>query len=388
MENEKDVILSAGGGACRYNLPLTNQEQRNYGIDALKTISMLMVVVLHLFGHGGVLDALVKDSLGYYIAWGVEVLCYSAVNVFALTTGYLMAKRKWKLSNILSLWLQVFFYSVIISLIVAIINPEVIGIKFIIKTLMPVCMGSWWYFTAYFGLFLLMPFVNKMMDSLSKRQTAILVGILIVLFVVIETLSPVAPFKLNGGYSMLWLVVLYIIGAGIKRYNFGIKLKKRWLTLIFLLCAILASASKIVIRLITNKVLGYEAYDNILISYTSPLVVIMAVCMFLFFIKINFCEIFQKMLKFLSPLAFGVYLISEHPYLRQLIIENKFASLAEKNAFLMVGIVLLSALVIFVGSIIVEWLRRLLFKVVGIDKGIRRLGNKLDEKINFNKNEE
>lgn len=33
--------------------------RRNYGIDALRLFSMLLVVTLHVLGHGGVLENLV-----------------------------------------------------------------------------------------------------------------------------------------------------------------------------------------------------------------------------------------------------------------------------------------------------------------------------------------
>lgn len=32
------------------------QTKRNIGIDLLKIVSMLMIVTLHMLGHGGVLD--------------------------------------------------------------------------------------------------------------------------------------------------------------------------------------------------------------------------------------------------------------------------------------------------------------------------------------------
>ena len=34
-----------------------NIQTRNYGIDALRIVSMLMIVMLHVIGHGGVIKA-------------------------------------------------------------------------------------------------------------------------------------------------------------------------------------------------------------------------------------------------------------------------------------------------------------------------------------------
>lgn len=46
--------------------------ERNYGLDFLKAISMLMVVFLHTLGHGGILNSCIPLSVNYEIAWGIR----------------------------------------------------------------------------------------------------------------------------------------------------------------------------------------------------------------------------------------------------------------------------------------------------------------------------
>ena len=43
------------------------QQQRNYGIDLLRMFSMLLVVILHTEGHGGVLEA----AQGHSVYWAL-----------------------------------------------------------------------------------------------------------------------------------------------------------------------------------------------------------------------------------------------------------------------------------------------------------------------------
>ena len=45
------------------------RKQRNYGIDLLRMIAMLMVVILHILGKGGVLQAAPPLSIRYETAW-------------------------------------------------------------------------------------------------------------------------------------------------------------------------------------------------------------------------------------------------------------------------------------------------------------------------------
>ena len=50
--------------------------RRNYGIDFLRIITMMMVVTLHVLGHGGVLGRLERGSLRYMLAWFLETAAF------------------------------------------------------------------------------------------------------------------------------------------------------------------------------------------------------------------------------------------------------------------------------------------------------------------------
>ncbi len=47
---------------------------RNYGIDLLRIISMMILPVLHVLEHGGVLNASITLSLNYCTAWFLNIL--------------------------------------------------------------------------------------------------------------------------------------------------------------------------------------------------------------------------------------------------------------------------------------------------------------------------
>ena len=43
-------------------------EERNYGIDLLRIVAMLCVVILHAVGPGGILDAAAEGTVQYQAA--------------------------------------------------------------------------------------------------------------------------------------------------------------------------------------------------------------------------------------------------------------------------------------------------------------------------------
>lgn len=74
---------------------------RNYGIDFLRMISMIMIVMLHTLGHGGILRSVSFLSVHYQIAWLLEVIAFGAVNTYAMISGFVSVDSHFKISNIL-----------------------------------------------------------------------------------------------------------------------------------------------------------------------------------------------------------------------------------------------------------------------------------------------
>lgn len=74
-------------------------EKRNWGIDALRIIAMLMIVTWHILWHGGILESTQVSSAQYYIAWYIAMLTFGAVNCYGLISGYVGVQSKFKVSN-------------------------------------------------------------------------------------------------------------------------------------------------------------------------------------------------------------------------------------------------------------------------------------------------
>ena len=65
--------------------------KRNYGIDLLRIVSMIMIPVLHILGQGAILDRSSALSGSYKAAWLLEIVCYCAVNVYGIISGYVLS---------------------------------------------------------------------------------------------------------------------------------------------------------------------------------------------------------------------------------------------------------------------------------------------------------
>ena len=136
------------------------EKSRNYGIDLLRILCMYMVVILHILGQGGILEASPKGSVNWAIAWLMRIGVYCAVNCYGLISGYVGIDAKYKYSNWIVLWLRVLFYTIVITISFAFMVPDSVGKGEMMNAIFPVMKNYYWYFTAYFGLFLFIPILK------------------------------------------------------------------------------------------------------------------------------------------------------------------------------------------------------------------------------------
>ncbi|MCD8129640.1 MAG: acyltransferase family protein [Oscillospiraceae bacterium] len=382
----KNINVKINGGGVIYS---SSKEYafRIYGVDAIKILAMFMVVILHILGKGKILENTETFSAQYEVAWLLEIACYCAVNCFALATGYLLVDREFKYSRIILMWLQVVFYSILLTVVISIWQYDGIGImefaKSLIKSVFPVSFKQYWYFSAYFGLYLLSPFLNRLIKGLTKQEMKWMCISMIIIFFIIPTAFMQDPFDTAYGYSVLWLVVIYMIGAYIKLYDPFAKIGAMKMLGKYVVCVGITWLSKLLIGCLTSALLGEAKLDGYLISYTSPKIFLSAVALFMAFIRMRFTERISQLLVIVSPLSFAVYLIHEHPLMREYVVPyERFGSFVELNPLLMVIFVLGAAVLIYSACIVIERIRIELFRLIRV----RSLAEKIDRWLRKAKN--
>lgn len=93
----------------------------------------------------------------------------------------------------------------------------------LLRRFFPVSRGVWWFFTVYFALAILSPFMNAMIDALDKAYHRMLILLLLIMCSIIPMFTNwEGQLGSNYGYSLLWFFVLYVTGAYISRYISGL----------------------------------------------------------------------------------------------------------------------------------------------------------------------
>jgi len=289
-----------------------NKQGRDYGLDLMRILMTVFVVGIHVLQKGGMFkvcrDAYPRRG---FVVMGLFFAVTCAVNGFALISGYVGIKSKYRFSRILWLYFVVSFYNILIPLVFHFRSGYVINETVKLRAIFPFAYDANWYFTAYLGMFLLIPFLNAAVKHLDRKQCLSAFAAIAVFFSVIPTILYMFFdeefdknfFKLSSGYSTLWLSVLYIVGASVREHDLFRKVP-RWAGLI---CYLMTTCTGTI--LITLGYYRAEIPIEPLSNYLSPLVIIQALSLLIFFRELKLPKIVCKAIEFVSPHSFNIYII-------------------------------------------------------------------------------
>lgn len=282
-----------------------NYFQRNYGIDFLRIFCMINIINLHTNG-GTKLIHIDKNSKKYKIIWKLETLSYFPVDCFGMISGIVGYKR-YKFSNLIHLWMISLFYSISSSIYKYFFNHS---IKNLIFSFCPILIRYRWYMNAYFGMYLFLPFINQGIKNLNRKFYRNIVFFLIFFFSVYSIVNQKFEFNdynfLLNGFSSLWLIILYIIGGYFGKY---IIFQRKYSFFDFLFYITLYLGVSFLSSEFYFKYLNTK-YNQILINYLSPTILLQAISLIMLFSHINIKnKIAIRFIAFFAPLTFGVMFI-------------------------------------------------------------------------------
>ncbi|MGI6013834.1 MAG: acyltransferase [Oscillospiraceae bacterium] len=343
-------------------------DKRNYGIDLLRMLAMVCIIVLHVLGHGGILPNLYPASMGYKLACLLQIVAYCSVNCYAIISGYVCYGTKFKYHRIITLWFQVVFYTLSITLLFRILHPEIIGRLDWIAALLPVAFNQYWYFTAYFCMFFFIPFFNHMMDSLSQRQATCLIFTIILLLSALPTICHADLFQTVNGYSVLWVSGLYFLGAYIKKYQVAQWIGSIRAMVLFLFCILFTWGYKLMMEAGHISPIAFMQDGNDLMSYTSLTILFASVALVLFFsnLKIRHASAVRT-IRVLSPSAFSAYLLHTQSMVWFYFMMDRFSWCATLHFWKLIPAVLGISVGIYLCCSGIDFVRRFLFKMLHIN---------------------
>lgn len=361
------------------------KQTNNYlmGIDLARITAMFMVLVLHTLSFGGILNVVEVGTAKYVVAWIIESMAFCAVNLFGLISGYVGWNKQFKYSNLLNLWFRVVFYLLAISFIIYLLRPDIVSKIDVIRCFFPVFSGSYWYFTAYFFVCLIIPLLNKGICCLSNKQ---LISVCCFSFAALSLGSIICPcinsevfgkdvFKMSAGYSGIWLTMLYIWGGCLSKCQVGKNIRNIWFILLYFATSIGSALLKIHFdRNVENNGVIFSDY---VMNYVSPLMVCASVGMLLFLRGVNLGEVGTKIIKKISPLTFSVYLIHMHPLVKINYLSGCTVGFVEGSTFDMLLKLFLFLVIVYSMCLVVDFIRDYFFKLIRLNLLCKKITGKV-----------
>ena len=272
------------------------------------------------------------------------------------------------------LWLQVWMYSVGVYLIVCTLPAT--GVTFSIKELirngLPILSNQYWFFKYYFLLCLISPVLNTLIQTADKSNYQKILILLLIVFCAIPSVNIFGDsFGVNAGYSLIWFAILYLVAGYFRRYSINLRVKP---FLLYVACCLSLCFICLIGDLMGSLV---RVMANLQLNYNSPLVFLASVSLVILCTSANwrFGKLTTMLIKTVSPLVFGVYLLHDHGIMSGLI-WGEWAKLSEV-ADNPIGFTMRAAyvmLVLFLCGIVMEWLRSCFVK------GIASLMNRISVK--------
>ena len=353
---------------------MSKRAKRQSNIELLRIIVACGVIILHYNNAklGGGFNAAKDGSLNQGIMAFLEVLFISAVNVYVLISGYFM-RRSYKrdLLKPIELLAQI----AVFSLGWFVVKELILGKGFSGSVMFQYLTRSYyWFVYVFIALYLISPFINLMWDALSPKNRKALLAVALSLFSVLSIAADILQYyygeKIQGisfvalggtqsGYSIVNFVLMYLIGCYLKDLDeFGKKYQIGKLVLLLILNVAALLAWTYLEKLITgNKITSTTAWH-----YENPLVISIAILLFLVFKNINIgCN---KAINKLAGASFPAYLMHVN-FLEYLKIKKFVKGSTGLYVLHTIGCAIAIYLACFIIYFIYDLITRPLFKCIG-----------------------
>lgn len=309
-------------------------------------MAMLMIVLHHFTVYG---QAFRKASSGLNFI-GTRFYCpvgQVGVSLFVMITGYFLSKKKeisvkYTFSKAKDLWLEMFFYSIVLFVLSLQVTHE-FTIKGLIDSLLPFVTNEWWFMTAYLMLLLLLPFLSRAIFDLTTKKLSYLLFLCLFFFSILPMLGN--PVGANGNCLGL-LACGYLAGCLLARW------RPNWKY------AFLGS--------IVTLFAQYIILGKIGILYSSYGILPFCLSFFIFILIIDLLPNFHShFINLISGTVLATYLITEQPSMRAIIWH--VLSFAHISNMIIVNLLAIpTAIGILIVCGLIDIVRKWLFNVINI----------------------
>ena len=320
---------------------------RQSNIELLRIVAIFLVMVAHCNSWlGGGLpnpsEGMTTVFFGKYIIAALASIC---VVLFVLISGYFSIKPN--LKSIVNLWTQIFFVYIYLFVIQSIVINKGVDVKGLMMCFLAFSRGNW-FVKAYLVLMLLSPALNLLAEKLSRKGMLLFLGIFTAMAFVWGCVFHADAAGFNKGYSPLSFAYFYMVGRYLKLHVKDNKSK--W----FYLIGYLMFSTVIFVGLIAKQ--------KWILYYCNPILVLSAVSLFMFFVKLNIGYV--GFINWVASSVFAVFIFHTREPIIGWLEDFNLQKLHSLPYFEYLGLMFVVLVAIFIVAVLMDKLRALIFKPV------------------------
>ena len=345
------------------------KQKRNSSVELLRIIAMLFIVISHYSVHGGI-DIKALDFSFNKILLQISTLGNLGVIIFMMISGYFMCQNKFKFKKVIKLILQILFYSLGIYIILNILGLIPFSISSLVKATFPVLFKEYWFATAYVVIFILSPFINKVINNITRRELLIFICTLLFIWSIIPTFTTCDMY----GNVVCQFLLFYLLGAYIRKYPDNILSKNKYKVAI--ISSVLLILSTLSLNLVALKYPMFN-YGSFFFSRYSILTILLGISLLSIFVDL---EINNKYINKIATCTFGIYLIHDNNYMRGIIWPDIFHNPDFAASPYLIIHLIITVLIVFIVCGIIDYLRQIIIEKP-IMKCIDKYWDKFEQRI-------
>jgi len=341
---------------------------RQANFELLRILAMMMVVVLHYFVKGQAAPSLVENTEAVnLITWFLKAMCVVTINLYVLISGYFLLEAKWKLSRLITIWLQTYVYSIGVPAVCFALGVGEVrqwGLYDWINVIFPVQMEHYWFITAYVILYLFIPVLSAGVKHMNKQQHGLVIAGLLLVFSVPKTILPIYIPIDRYGYDFGWFLCLFMIASYIRMYGMPFFNTKGKSFAVYFAAVAGIWLISVLCGLLSRKGLPLAYAMDMTYCYNHILVLIAAIALFYAFSYIHIPQgKMSELICKISPYTLGVYLLHENLAVRT---RWQFWAGIEgvKGGFEIFPHMVVTVIAVFIAGIVVDCVRDCIFKSI------------------------
>lgn len=330
------------------------KKDRIIGLDILKTMAVIFVIVLHINGYcveqvGGLSSYSFGSKVVFFL---LEAVAYPAIHLFVLISSWFMVGKTRTIKSCVKVYSQTWTVTVIGLFIAIVLIPSDIKTGGVLQSIFPFTQRAYWFVSDYLVLAFLAPFISNILEKADLRRKKALLTFMLVLTTVLPFISVASWDRSN----LLLFILLYLVADYMKHYKEYLQKRPSCFLPVWIVLVLLLTASGISISLLSTKYTALSGKELVLYQYCSPFVVFEAIALFGFFItrKEGKRRSFPRLLSWICSSSLIIYLLHMHPIFKEVYTRYGLLQYINvNNPLLYLGQVIITAIIILAGATLI-----------------------------------